>query len=71
MDKSNGQPVQMLITLLPNGQVEVQGPVQNRLLCYGLLESAKDAIRSYKPPLVVSPDVIPTDDVLKGKKFDA
>ena len=29
------------------GQVGVNGPIQNALLCYGILESAKDAIRKF------------------------
>ena len=29
------------------GMVNVNGPLQNPLLCYGLLEAAKDSIRAY------------------------
>lgn len=29
------------------GQVQVAGPIDNKMICYGLLEMAKDAIRDY------------------------
>jgi len=29
------------------GQVNVTGPVENGLVCYGMLECAKDAIRNF------------------------
>lgn len=29
------------------GQVQVNGPIANAMLCYGLLEAAKDSIRNY------------------------
>jgi hypothetical protein len=29
------------------GQVSVGGPIENYLVCYGMLEAAKDAIRSF------------------------
>lgn len=42
------QPVQVVITMGPNG-VNVQGPLNDKLLCYGLLEVARDMIQSHKP----------------------
>jgi hypothetical protein len=30
-----------------SGAINVQGPIQNATLCYGMLESAKDVIRKY------------------------
>lgn len=35
------------ITLNDQGQVAVNGPIQDRVLCYGLLEVAKDSICDY------------------------
>jgi hypothetical protein len=29
------------------GQVNVSGPIENYLVCYGMLEAAKDAIRAF------------------------
>jgi len=40
--------VQLVITFDQiTGRVEVNGPVQNLILCYGMLEAAKDSIRSW------------------------
>jgi hypothetical protein len=45
------QVIQILITLNGN-QVQVQGPIDNKVLCYGMLEMARDAIKDYKPPSI-------------------
>ena len=37
--------IELVITLDPNTGVQVRGPLQDMILCYGLLEMAKDAIR--------------------------
>ena len=42
--------IELLVQLLPNGSVQVTGPIGNRALCYGILEAAKDAIRNYVVP---------------------
>ena len=39
-------PVRLMI-VMQDGRIGVQGPIDNPLLCYGLLESAKDAIRAH------------------------
>jgi hypothetical protein len=41
--------IELLIMLTEDGQVQVQGPVQQKLLCYGMLAMARDAIRDFKP----------------------
>jgi len=33
--------------LTEDGRVEVSGPIANDMLCYGMLEKAKDAIREW------------------------
>jgi len=40
---------ELVIRQLPNGQIQVSGPIQDKLLCYGMLECAKDAIRAFEP----------------------
>ena len=45
----NEQEVVLTITLKQNGGVEVRGPIHNKILCYGLLSAAQDAIRDFKP----------------------
>ncbi len=37
--------VKLTITLKPDGTIEVDGPVENLIFCYGLLGMAKDSIQ--------------------------
>ena len=37
----SGRSVTLSITLHPNGQIDFQLPANNKILCYGLLESAR------------------------------
>ena len=37
----------LVITLLNSGKIEVNGPLHDKILCYGLLEIAKDVVKSY------------------------
>lgn len=38
-------PVRLVIELMSDGRLSVSGPIQDRLLCYGLLAEARDVIR--------------------------
>mgnify|MGYP001616821637 CR=1 FL=1 len=51
----------LTITFSGSGNVNVTGPLQDKILCYGMLERAKDAIRDYKPESqqLVIPQMIP------------
>jgi hypothetical protein len=40
-------PQQMIITLNDDGRINLQGPINNKIAAYGLLELAKDAIKEY------------------------
>ena len=44
--------VTLSVSMADTGQVSVAGPLHDKLLCYGLLEQAKDAVRMFKEPLV-------------------
>lgn len=46
---------QLVITMNVNGQVAVNGPVQDRILCLGMLELAKLAVLNYQP----APKIVP------------
>lgn len=37
----------LTIKLHDDGNVELTGPVENKVLCYGMLECAKDIIHDY------------------------
>lgn len=40
-------PVQLTVTMSDAGEIGVNGPITNQLLCFGLLEMAKVAIVSH------------------------
>lgn len=46
---NGSEQITLIIRLQPNGAVEVNGPIQNKILCYGLLGAAHDAIHDFKP----------------------
>lgn len=50
--------VTLTVTMTPDGNVNVNGPIANKVLCYGLLELAKDAIRRYNPERIVRPSLV-------------
>lgn len=48
--------VQLVITFnRDNGEINVTGPIRDKLFCYGMMESAKDAIRDFKESGLVTP----------------
>lgn len=57
------QPIQIVIAMTPDGQVSVNGPLENKVLMLGLLEIAKDLALKHKQeeaPRVIRPMVAPT-----------
>jgi hypothetical protein len=42
-----GFAMKLIIELKEGGRVDVTGPLKEKLMCYGLLEMAKDAIREF------------------------
>lgn len=49
-DPQQDPPVaQVVITLHQSGKVAVAGPIENKLVCLGLIESAKHAIHNFQP----------------------
>jgi hypothetical protein len=57
--REQGRMVEMKITIDDAGRVNVNGPIANNLLCYGMLEMAKDAIASFNAKPASS--IIPVD----------
>jgi hypothetical protein len=48
----NGQTparITLRIDWIPGQEPEITGPLHNKMLCYGLLEAARDAIKDFKP----------------------
>jgi len=53
------------IIVAPNGEINIHGPLHDKVLCYGLLEIARDLVKDFKPQQVVVPKlVLPTN--MKG-----
>lgn len=49
--------IQLTITLdEKTGQLQVSGPIENRMLCYGMMDLAKDVIREQHAP---KPGIVP------------
>ena len=46
---------QLTISISASGDINVSGPIADKLLCYGLLEIAKDLIKDYQPSSVMVP----------------
>ncbi len=57
---------QLIVTLTPDGNVQVAGPLDNPILCYGLLEYARDAIKNHNQPRVMPvPGPLPPTQLMK------
>ena len=66
--------VQLVITFDPqDGQTAVSGPINNKPLCYGMLECARDAIQKFSardeemdrgegPRIIVPKGPLPSED---------
>lgn len=39
--------IRLVIEMNAQGGISVNGPINNKALCYGMLEAAKDAVRDY------------------------
>ena len=39
--------IQLIITLLPDGKVNLSGPITNRIFCYGLLKMAEEILYDF------------------------
>jgi hypothetical protein len=49
--------VQLLIEMNEQGQVNVSGPINQKMLCYGLLECARDAIKDFTDKAAQGPQI--------------
>lgn len=61
--------VVLTITLEPSGQVRVEGPINDKMLCYAMLENARDAVKEFCDAQRASPIVTPTGaDILSLRR---
>lgn len=40
-------PIQLIISMFPDGRINVSGPIGNKAMAYSMLELARDAIYEY------------------------
>lgn len=45
-----GTSVTLTISITQDGKINVIGPLHDKVLCYGLLEAARDVVRDFKAP---------------------
>jgi len=62
-------PIQIIVTVLPSGQVQVAGPIEDKVLCLGLLEMAKATVVAYQPPQ--KPSIVPFANIPDNGGLDA
>lgn len=51
----------LIITQLPGQPIRVEGPLQDKNLCYMLLFQAMLAIKDYNPGKILQPIILPFD----------
>ncbi len=54
-------PIILTITMSEDGVINVNGPLQNKILCLGLVEASKQIIINFEPKetKIVRPSVVP------------
>ena len=58
----------IVIKLKPNGQIELSGPLQQKILCLGVLKMAENIVLHHQvKPSVVMPTPAMTQQINKGK----
>lgn len=58
---------QIIITLSDRGELNVKGPLENKILALGMLELAKSVVSNHKPSSIIKPELNITAN-LNGEK---
>jgi hypothetical protein len=53
----------LTIEFTPGQPLRVVGPLADKVLCYGMIEAAKDIIREFKTPTIGPASAIPANGV--------
>ena len=53
--------------MLSNGQIKVEGPIHDKVLCYGLLELAKESIQDWNKQQKLTNIVIPSINIVSAR----
>ena len=56
--------VKILIELLDDGNVNINGSLENKVLCYGLLKMGEVLVTNYENKKIVSAILVPSDKVV-------
>lgn len=59
----DGVVTQITVTLTKSGQVSVSGPIQDKLLCLGMLQTASHIVHDFKPEVRPRVEVAPPEAV--------
>jgi len=51
--------VKLIIELGDNQKITIAGPLENKLLCFGMLEWGKILVKEYEPKRVITPTLVP------------
>lgn len=47
--------IRLTITMDADGRIQIHGPIENRVLCYGLLGIAHDLVKDHDPQKIQIP----------------
>ena len=49
--------IKIVLALKEDGQLLLDAPFENKILCYGMLEMAKEIILKFEPSAIIKPDL--------------
>ncbi len=56
--------VRIVIDLQDDGKVTINGPLENKILCYGLLEWGKMLVKDYEPSKIIKDTLVPPSNMV-------
>jgi len=51
--------IELRIVLSDEGKLEITGPIQNKVVCLGILEVAKDVVKHYEAAFLIEHVTVP------------
>lgn len=58
--------MKLVIEIADDGRMNMEGPLHNKVLCYGLLQAGMDVVREYKPAEAPRIQVVPGMAAVNG-----
>ncbi len=59
--------ITLVIEFIPDQPLRVTGPLQDKLLCFGMLELARQKIHEYKPSPIILAASVPVNGAQLGQ----